>query len=77
MVIGVEIDQPDFVAHPILGPKAMSFCQWTFMCKPGLPVMMRLIENIMLWLNELSKKQGVPISNLKLDFDEVISGTGP
>ncbi|KAE9369772.1 glycosyltransferase family 32 protein [Stipitochalara longipes BDJ] len=77
MVIGVEIDQPDFVAHPILGPKSMSFCQWTFMCKPGLPVMMRLIENIMIWLNELSKKQGVPISDLKLDFDEVISGTGP
>ena len=77
MVIGVEIDQPDFVAHPILGSKCMSFCQWTFMCKPGLPVMMRLIENIMLWLNELSKKQGVPISDLKLDFDEVISGTGP
>jgi mannosyltransferase OCH1-like enzyme len=77
MVIGVEIDQPDFIAHPILGPKSMSFCQWTFMCKPGLPVMMRLIENIMIWLNELSKKQGVPISDLKLDFDEVISGTGP
>jgi hypothetical protein len=55
----------------------MSFCQWTFMCKPGLPVMMRLIENIILWLTELSKKQGVPISDLKLDFDEVISGTGP
>ena len=77
MVIGVEIDQPDFIAHPILGPKSMSFCQWTFMCKPGLPVMMRLIENIMIWLNELSKKQGVPIFDLKLDFDEVISGTGP
>lgn len=77
MVIGVEIDQPEFAAHPILGPKSMSFCQWTFMCKPGLPVMMRLIENIMLWLHELSKKQGVPISDLKLDFDEVISGTGP
>jgi mannosyltransferase OCH1-like enzyme len=77
MVIGVEIDQPDFVAHPILGSKCMSFCQWTFMCKPGLPVMMRLIENIILWLTELSKKQGVPISDLKLDFDEVISGTGP
>jgi mannosyltransferase OCH1-like enzyme len=77
MVIGVEIDQPEFIAHPILGPKSMSFCQWTFMCKPGLPVMMRLIENIAMWLGELSKKQGVPISELKLDFDEVISGTGP
>jgi mannosyltransferase OCH1-like enzyme len=77
MVIGVEIDQPEFSSHAILGPKSMSFCQWTFMCKPGLPAMMRLIENIMLWLEEVSKKQGVPISDIKLDFDEVISGTGP
>ncbi|KAE9378494.1 glycosyltransferase family 32 protein [Stipitochalara longipes BDJ] len=77
MVIGVEIDQPDFADHPILGPKSMSFCQWTFMCKPRLPVIMRLIDNIMMWLQELSEKQGVPISELKLDFDEVILGTGP
>lgn len=77
MVIGVEIDQPEFTSHKILGPKSQSFCQWTFMCKPGLPVMMRLIENIMFWLDGVSKKQGVPISDIKLDFDEVISGTGP
>ena len=47
MVIGVETDEPKLKDHPILGSKAQSFCQWTFMCKPGLPVMMRLIENIM------------------------------
>lgn len=63
--------------HPFLGSKAQSFCQWTFMCKPRLPVMMRLINNILLWLNNLSQKQGVPISELQLDFDEVLSGTGP
>ncbi|KAH8817076.1 nucleotide-diphospho-sugar transferase [Xylogone sp. PMI_703] len=77
MVIGVEIDQPDFINHPILGPKSESFCQWTFMCKPGLPVMMRLIDNIISWLNDVSKRQGVPVAEIELDFDEVISGTGP
>ncbi|KAK5659678.1 hypothetical protein OQA88_886 [Cercophora sp. LCS_1] len=77
MVIGVEIDQPEFRDHPILGQKSMSFCQWTFMCKPQLPVMLRLVENIMAWLDNLSAQQGVPISDLVLDFDEVISGTGP
>jgi mannosyltransferase OCH1-like enzyme len=77
MVIGIEIDQPEFKNHTILGQKCMSFCQWTFMCKPRLPVMMRLIENIMSWLNGLSKEQGVSIGELQLDFDEVISGTGP
>lgn len=73
MVIGVEIDQPEFKDHAILGKKSMSFCQWTFMCKPRLPVMLRLIENIMVWLDNLSKQKGVPIGELELDFDEVIS----
>ena len=47
------------------------------MCKPRLPVMMRLIENIMRWLHDLSTKQGKPISELYLDFNEVLTGTGP
>jgi mannosyltransferase OCH1-like enzyme len=77
MVIGVEIDQPEFRNHSILGGKCQSFCQWTFMCKPRLPVMMRLVDHIIRWLNEVAQKQGVSISNIHLDFDEVISGTGP
>jgi mannosyltransferase OCH1-like enzyme len=77
MVIGVEIDQPDFNNHTILGKKSQSFCQWTFMCKPKLPVMLRLIDNILAWLNDVAKRQNVPISEIVLDFDEVISGTGP
>ncbi|KAK3307342.1 glycosyltransferase family 32 protein [Chaetomium strumarium] len=77
MVIGVEIDEPDWKDHPILGPKSRSFCQWTFMCKPQLPVMMRLIERIMTWLNGVAKEQGVALADVKLDFDQIISGTGP
>lgn len=77
MVIGVEIDQPEFRDHSILGKKCESFCQWTFMCKPRLRVMMRLINNILKWLNDVAREQGVPISEIQLDFDEVISGTGP
>jgi len=77
MVIGVEIDQPDYKDHAILGPKSQSFCQWTFMCKPRLPVMMRLVDGIIKWLNDVAKKQQVPISDIFLDFDEVITGTGP
>ncbi|KAK1959874.1 glycosyltransferase sugar-binding region DXD domain-containing protein-containing protein [Colletotrichum sublineola] len=77
LVIGVEIDQPHFKNHPILGKKSMSFCQWTFMSRPGHPVMLKLVENIMAWLKDVAKSQGVSISEVKLDFDEVISGTGP
>ncbi|KAF2680064.1 glycosyltransferase family 32 protein [Lentithecium fluviatile CBS 122367] len=77
MIIGVEIDEPAFVDHPILGSKCKSFCQWTFAAKPRLPVMMRLIENIQDWLHELSHEKGVAVSQLELDFNEVISGTGP
>ncbi|KAF2264657.1 hypothetical protein CC78DRAFT_580175 [Lojkania enalia] len=77
MIIGVEIDEPAYENHPILGSKCTSFCQWTFAAKPRLPVMMRLIENIQDWLHNLSREKGVPISQLELDFNEVISGTGP
>lgn len=77
MVLGVEIDQPEFRDHPILGPKSQSFCQWTFMSKPGQPVMLKLVENIMRWLKDVAEEQKVPIAEIKLDFDQVISGTGP
>ncbi|OJJ51721.1 hypothetical protein ASPZODRAFT_55299 [Penicilliopsis zonata CBS 506.65] len=77
MIIGVEIDEPALKDHAILGPKSQSFCQWTFVCKPGLPVMMTLVDHILLWLNEVSRRQGKPVAEIELDFDEVISGTGP
>ncbi|KAH8205174.1 hypothetical protein TruAng_000739 [Truncatella angustata] len=77
LVISVEIDQPDFKDHPILGKKSQSFCQWTFMAKPRQAVMMRLVENIMIWLDGVSNEQKVPVSQIVLSFDEVIGGTGP
>lgn len=77
MVIGVEIDQPRFRDHPILGKKSQSFCQWTFMAKARQPVMLRLVENIMNWLNDVAVDQKVPVGEVVLDFDQVISGTGP
>nr|POE74698.1 initiation-specific alpha-1,6-mannosyltransferase [Quercus suber] len=77
MVVGVEIDQPEFAEHPLLGLKCQSFCQWTFMCKPQLPVMMALVENIILWLKSVAAEQNCSIADIKLDFDQVISGTGP
>ncbi|KAI1377052.1 glycosyltransferase family 32 protein [Hypoxylon crocopeplum] len=77
MVVGVEIDQPQFEDHKILGKKSQSFCQWTFMAKPRLPVMLKLVENIKNWLIDIAKKQNVPVGEVMLDFDQVISGTGP
>lgn len=77
LIIGVETDEPELKDHPVLGSKAQSFCQWTFVAAPRLPVMMRLVDNILIWLSKLSVDQGKPISDLTLDFDEVLSGTGP
>lgn len=77
MIIGVEIDEPDFNDHPILGQKSQSFCQWTFMAKPRHPVMLRLVDNILVWLDGVAKEQNVPISEIQLDFDQVLVGTGP
>jgi hypothetical protein len=77
MIVGIETDEPDFIDHPVLGSKAQSLVQWTFMCKPRLPVMMRLIDKILVWLRGMAHKQGRDISELEFDFDEVLSGTGP
>ncbi|KAF7558245.1 hypothetical protein G7Z17_g154 [Cylindrodendrum hubeiense] len=77
IIVGVEIDQPEFRDHPILGKKSMSFCQWTIISRPQQPVLLQLIENIMVWLKGVAKKQGVPLGKVQLDFDQVISGTGP
>ncbi|XMA15880.1 hypothetical protein WAI453_008671 [Rhynchosporium graminicola] len=77
IVIGIEVDQPEFADHPILGQKSKSFCQWTFMCKPGNPLMLRLVDGILNWLNGIAEKEGKPISEITLDFDEVLTGTGP
>ena len=76
-IVSVEIDEPSYVNHTILGQKSESFCQWTFMLKPRVPVMMKLIEHVLHWLNEVAQNQQVPISNVTLNFDEVITGTGP
>lgn len=77
MIIGIETDEPDFKDHPVLGSKAQSFCQWTFICKPQLPVMLQLIDNILIWLDKIAQREGKSISDIELDFDEVLSGTGP
>ena len=47
------------------------------MCKPRMPVMMTLVENIMVWLKQVQEEQHCGIADIKLDFDQVISGTGP
>lgn len=77
LVISVEIDEPTFANHTILGQKSQSFCQWTFMCKPRVPVLLRLVDHILGWLEDVATKQNVTIGEIELNFDEVITGTGP
>ncbi|KAK7425908.1 hypothetical protein QQZ08_007622 [Neonectria magnoliae] len=77
MIIGIETDEPKFKDHPILGPVARSFCQWTFACKPQLPLLIRMVEEAMASLHNLAKQQGVPISEVSVDFDQVIGCSGP
>lgn len=77
LIVGVEVDEPQFRDHPILGQKSQSFCQWTIISKPRHPAMMRLIENIMKWLTGVAEEQGVSLGEVELNFDQVITGTGP
>lgn len=39
--------------------------------------MLALVENILIWLKDVAAEQRVPIAEIQLDFDQVISGTGP
>ncbi len=77
LVISVEIDEPTYGNHSILGPKSQSFCQWTFMSKPRVPVLLKLVDHILAWLGETAEKQNVPIGEIVLNFDDVLTGTGP
>jgi hypothetical protein len=77
LVISVEIDEPTYSNHTILGPKSQSFCQWTIMSKPRNAAMLRIINNIVAWLADTARKQNVSISEITLNFDDVLSGTGP
>ncbi|OAQ71980.1 glycosyltransferase family 32 [Pochonia chlamydosporia 170] len=77
LIVGVEVDMPQFRNHHILGQKSQSFCQWTIISRPRHPVMLHLIENIMKWFKAVARKQRVPIGKVELDFDQVITGTGP
>lgn len=76
MVIGVEIDEFDWKDYFIFGFKLCFFCQWIFMCKFQLFVMMRFIEQIMIWFNGVVKEQNVFFVDVKFDFDQIISGIG-
>ncbi|KAG5925373.1 hypothetical protein E4U42_004372 [Claviceps africana] len=77
LIVGVEVDMPEYRNHRILGPKSQSFCQWTIVSRPRHPVMMRLIESIIKWFEGVAHKQRVPLDQVELDFDQVITGTGP
>lgn len=47
------------------------------MCKPRVPVLLKLVDHILEWLEETAAKQNVPIGEIVLNFDDVITGTGP
>jgi hypothetical protein len=47
------------------------------MAKPRVPVMLHLVDHILEWLKSVAREQRRPIAEIELDFDEVISGTGP
>lgn len=77
LVISVEIDEPTYANHSILGPKSQSFCQWTIMSKPRNPAILQIINNVINWLTEVARAQNVHVAEIQLNFDDVLSGTGP
>ncbi|BFZ54729.1 hypothetical protein PYCC9005_001766 [Savitreella phatthalungensis] len=77
MVIGVEVDEPDWAEYHKDFAQTTGFCQWTFMCKPGHPVMLRLLEHAISQVHRLSQLQKCRVSEIKPSFREVLNITGP
>ena len=77
MIIGIETDQPEFKDHPILGSKSQSFVQWSMVCKPGLPVMLKLVDQTLECIYAIARDEKVSLAEVQLDFDQVLSCSGP
>ena len=67
MVVSVEVDEPEFANHPILGKKSQSFCQWTFMSKPRHPVMLTLVANIHMKMSPMAVQPTTQKRRLRLN----------
>ena len=50
---------------------------WTFMCKPGHPLMRFVAQAVARNLREMARKQYRTLATMKLSYKEVIESTGP
>ncbi|KAJ6783686.1 hypothetical protein PWT90_08044 [Aphanocladium album] len=67
---------PEFRPHPILEQKSSSFCQNHYISTTTLS-RATAYRGHKVWLHGVAKDQGFSISDVELDFDQVITGTGP
>ena len=76
LVVGPELDEPDWAGNKA-GFMDFSFCQWTLLARPGHRSFLRVFKKARVRLEQIAAAQGVPVSEVKLNQEEVISVTGP
>ncbi|KAF2220364.1 hypothetical protein BDZ85DRAFT_267642 [Elsinoe ampelina] len=72
-VVGIEWDSPPKYAFA----KPVSFVQWTFMVKPGHPLMENMVSRAMANLELIARQQRKEVDDADLGFEDILFSTGP
>lgn len=76
LIVGVEFDRRDGGAWADI-PHWLQLAQWTVAAAPGHPVFSKMVNRVLQSVTELSKKQGLPVKDLKPGSFDVMTSTGP
>ena len=74
-VVGVEYDT--FGQGRGMALLDLQLVNWTIMSRANHRLMEIVVKNIIAALNALAQKQGVPLSEIKANFNDVLASTGP
>ena len=76
VVVGIEYDKLDGQRW-LDWTLDLQFCTWAIMAKPSHPLLLKTVKHGITQINELAKKHGTSVSDLKVNFLEVLDTTGP
>lgn len=74
-VVGVEYDT--FGQGRGMALLDLQLVNWTIMSRANHRLMEIVVKNIIVALNALAQRQGVPLSMIKANFNDVLASTGP
>lgn len=76
VVVGIEYDKLDGQRW-LDWTLDLQFATWAIMAKPSHPLLRKAVKHGLTQINELARKHGTGVSDLKVSFLEVLDTTGP